>query len=404
MPTASTSPASHLIELLPRLISSGEIAAPCAVVDTRAFDHNAARMRERAAGLPIRVASKSLRSVAALRRALNHEGYRGILAYTLPEAINLVREGFTDIVVAYPSVHTAALAQLAADEALRREITIMVDSVDHLDLAVAAAAGAGPVRVCMDIDCTLRVPGIPGFALGPRRSPIRTPEQARDLAAEVLRRPALRLVGVMGYEGQVASVADAESGAAGAVKRLLRTTSMAQLVPRRADCVAAVRELADLEFVNGGGTGSLDVSAVDDSLTELAAGSGFYTPVIFDNFSDIDHVPAAFFVCQVSRLPAPGWATVNSGGWIASGPPGADRVPVPVYPPGLGYSATEGAGEVQTPLHGSAARELRIGDPVWFRHAKAGEMTEHVDRMIAVDADGTHHEWDTYRGQGWTLR
>ena len=79
-------------------------------------------------------------------------------------------------------------------------------------------------------------------------------------------------------------------------------------------------------------------------------------------------------------------------------------MPVPVYPPGLGYSATEGAGEVQTPLHGSAARELRIGDPVWFRHAKAGEMTEHVDRMIAVDADGTHHEWDTYRRQGWTLR
>ncbi|WP_165165290.1 alanine racemase [Corynebacterium qintianiae] len=401
MPTASTMPAPHLIELMPRLLASGETVAPCAVVDVSAFDHNAARMRERSVGLPIRVASKSIRSVAALRRALEHDGYRGILSYSVPEAICLAREGFNDIVVAYPSVNTLALRELAADAHLRREITVMVDCTTHLDLIEAAAAGAGPVRVCIDIDCTLRLPGL---VIGPRRSPVRTPEQTRALAEEILRRPQLRLVGLMGYEGQVASVADAEMGAAGAIKRLLRGTSMAQLVPRRADCVAAVREIADLEFVNGGGTGSLDVSALDDSLTELAAGSGFYTPVIFDHFDDIDHVPAAFFVCQVARIPGQRWATVNSGGWIASGPPAPDRAPVPEYPAGLKYSATEGAGEVQTPLHGSGAKDLSIGDPVWFRHAKAGEMTEHVDRIVAVNSNSSYEEWDTYRGKGWTLR
>ncbi len=385
------------MQAVDELIDAGQLTAPCAAVDIAAFDHNAARMKARSLGLPIRVASKSLRSTHALRRALDHVGFQGILSYSLPEAINLVRVGFGDILVAYPSVNKLALRELGADDQLLKNITVMVDDPAHLDLICENTSK--PVRVAIDIDCTLK---LPGTAIGPRRSPIRTPEQTADFARHIVRRGKLRLVGMMGYEGQVASVADAETGINGAVKRWIRKTSMAELVPRRAACVAAAREVADLEFVNGGGTGSLGVSALDDSLTELSAGSGFYTPVIFDNFSDIDHVPAAFFACQVSRRPAPGWATVNSGGWIASGPPAKDRLPLPVYPEGLRFSATEGPGEVQTPLHG--AKNLDIGDLVWFRHAKAGEMMEHVDKLVAVDAEGNHEYWDTYRGKGWTLR
>lgn len=402
MSTARTTPARVLLDTIPQLIAAGELTAPYGVLDVSAFDHNARRMAARTLGLPIRVASKSLRSTDALRRALSHEGFRGILSYSAPEAILLVGEGFSDILVAYPSVNKPAIAQIAGEKRLRERITLMVDSTDHLDLIGSVADAGAPVRVAIDIDCALH---LPGAVVGSRRSPIRTPEQTRDLALEIARRPQLRLVGLMGYEGQVASVADGEPGVVGAAKRWIRGRSMQQLTPRRSECVAAAREVADLEFVNGGGTGSLDVSARDDSLTELAAGSGFYTPVIFDQFTDIDHVPAAFFVCQVSRVPAPGWATVNSGGWIASGPPAPDRVPSPVYPPGLSFSAMEGAGEVQTPLKlPSGAPALQIGELVWFRHAKAGEMTEHVEGLVAVHADGSHERWDTYRGKGWTLR
>ena len=401
MPSTVTSPSQTLLAVVPPLVVSGQIAAPFAAVDVGAFDHNARQMVERSGGLPIRVASKSLRSVAALRRALDHDGFQGILSYSVPEAIHLAREGFTDIVVAYPSVNVPALAELASDPALRENITVMVDCEEHLNLIEATAQGAGPVRVAIDLDCTLH---LPGAVIGPRRSPIRSPEQVWELARGIVDKHCLRLVGLMAYEGQVASVADAESGAAGHVKRWLRRTSMDQLGPRRKACIDAAREVADLEFVNGGGTGSLAVSAAEGTLTELAAGSGFYTPVIFDNFATVNHRAAAFFICQVSRIPAPGWATVNSGGWIASGPPAADRVPVAVHPGGLKYSATEGAGEVQTPLHGLAAHSLGVGDLVWFRHAKAGEMTEHVDGIVAVHPDGTAEMWDTYRGRGWTLR
>lgn len=390
MPILATTPQAQVRSAVEPLVRSGESSAPVGVIDLDAFDYNAAQMPTRAGGLPIRVASKSIRSVAALRRALEHEGYRGILAYSVPEALHLVGEGFRDIVVAYPSVNRQALRELAADDTARESITVMVDSVELLSLL------EGSVRVAIDIDCTLH---LPGAVIGPRRSPVRTPEQVSALAREILRR-GHRLVGLMAYEGQVASVADGLPGPVGAVKRWLRTKSMTDLAPRRRACVEAAREVADIEFVNGGGTGSLQESAAEGTLTELAAGSGFYTPAIFDDFTGINHKAAAFFVCQVSRVPAPGWATVNSGGWIASGPPAKDRVPVPVWPAGLSYSSTEGAGEVQTPLRGA---DLEVEDLVWFRHAKAGEMTENVDRLLAVGHDGVD-VWDTYRGQGWTLR
>lgn len=390
MPILATTPQAQVRAAVEPLVRSGESPAPVGVIDLAAFDYNAAQMPTRAGGLPIRVASKSIRSVAALRRALEHEGYRGILAYSVPEALHLVGEGFRDIVVAYPSVNRKALRELAADDTAREAVTVMVDSVELLALL------EGSLRVAIDIDCTLH---LPGAVVGPRRSPVRTPEQVSVLAREILRR-GHRLVGLMAYEGQVASVADGLPGPVGAVKRWLRTKSMTDLAPRRRACVEAAREIADIEFVNGGGTGSLQESAAEGTLTELAAGSGFYTPAIFDDFNGINHKAAAFFVCQVSRVPAPGWATVNSGGWIASGPPAKDRVPVPVWPQGLHYSSTEGAGEVQTPLRGA---DLNVEDLVWFRHAKAGEMTENVDHLLAVGPDGVD-VWDTYRGQGWTLR
>ena len=404
MTVTEIQPSQALRAAVDRRVRAGTSVAPLGAVDVDAFESNARAMVARAGGLPIRVASKSLRSVEALRYALSFDGFQGILAFSVPEAIALVGEGFTDIVVAYPSVNREALAQLATDEKLRATITVMVDETAHLDLL--DSLGAGPVRVAIDLDCTLRLPTekLGALVIGPRRSPLRTPEQVAAFARDIVRRPNLKLVGMMAYEGQVASVADGETGPVGAVKRWLRTRSLNDLAPRRAACIAAAREVADLEFVNGGGTGSLHESAAEGTLTELAAGSGLYTPAIFDRFTALEHRAAAFFVCQVSRIPAPGWATVNSGGWIASGPPAADRVPVPVLPAGLKYSATEGAGEVQTPLHGRAARNLKVGDLVWFRHAKAGEMTENVDSLLAVHHDGTVEEWSTYRGKGWTFR
>ena len=67
---------------------------------------------------------------------------------------------------------------------------------------------------------------------------------------------------------------------------------------------------------------------------------------------------------------------------------------------GLKLLGTEGAGEVQTPVRGRPARSLQIGDRVWFRHAKAGEMLERFDTVHVVEAGAVVASVPSYRGEG----
>ncbi|MBO9578910.1 MAG: amino acid deaminase/aldolase, partial [Microbacteriaceae bacterium] len=179
-----------------------------------------------------------------------------------------------------------------------------------------------------------------------------------------------------------------------------QAASARELAARRGEAVRLVREVAELEFVNGGGTGSVESTHADGSVTEVAAGSGLLGPHLFDHYRHFTPAPAAAFALDVVRRPTPDIATVLGGGWIASGPPAADRLPLAVWPEGLAYLPREAAGEVQTPLRGPAAAGLRPGDRVWFRHTKAGEIAEHLNALHVV-ADGVViDELPTYRGEG----
>ncbi|WP_141778701.1 amino acid deaminase/aldolase [Nocardioides albertanoniae] len=376
---------------------------PVGAVDLAAFDANADDLVRRAAGTPIRVASKSVRCRALLDRVLAREGYEGILAFTLSEALWLAETHY-DIVIGYPTAERAALAALAGDEEKLARITLMVDSAEGLSLLKSAiGTPAAPVRVALDLDAALVIAR--RIWLGPRRSPVRTPEDAVALARLVTEDPDFELVGLMAYEGQVAGLVDRPLGGnpPAPVIRRMKRASVAEITERRGKVVAAVRSLADLEFVNGGGTGSIESTRADPSVTEIAAGSGLYGPTLFDRYDGFTPHPAAYFGLSVVRRPAPGIVTVAGGGWIASGPVGPDRAPSPTYPFGLDYVGTEGAGEVQTPLRGAAADTLAIGDKVWFRHAKAGEVCERLDSLHLVENDAIITVAPTYRGEGKTF-
>ncbi|MDT0269091.1 alanine racemase [Streptomyces sp. DSM 44915] len=388
--------------------ATASLEPPFAVVDLAAYDANAADLARRSLGKPIRLASKSVRCRALTRRVLDRRGFNGVLAYTLPEALWLAAgadddDGVGDVVVGYPTADRTALRRLAGDERLARRVTLMVDSVEHLDFLRAAIgpSPARPLRLCLELDVSLRLFG-DRLHIGARRSPVRTPAAAVALARAVAARPEFRLVGLMAYESQIAGVGDAPPGAPlrGLAVRALHRASAAELRERRAAVVAAVRAVTELEFVNGGGTGSVDRTAAEPAVTEVAAGSGLYGPLLFDAYRAFRPRPAAYFALPVVRRPAPGIATVLGGGWVASGPPGADRLPRPAFPRGLRYTAAEAAGEVQTPLLGAAARDLAVGDLVWFRHAKAGELAEHVNSFHLVDGDRLVAEAPTYRGEG----
>ena len=384
--------------------ATAELDPPLAVVDLDAFDANGAALRDRAAGKPLRVASKSVRCRTLLSRVLATAGWHGVMSYTLGEALWLARTGVADdVLVAYPTADRAALAALAADEALANAVTLMVDSPAQLDLvdAVTAPDRRPPLRICLELDASWRPLG-GRVHIGVRRSPVHSSAAAGDLAAHVAGRAGFRLVGLMAYEGQIAGIGDAPPGRAvrGAAIRAVQRRSYLDLLLRRGAAVAAVRAKADLEFVNGGGTGSVAATTADPAVTEVTAGSGLYGPTLFDAYRAWRPRPAAGFALLVVRRPAPRIATVLGGGWIASGPPAPDRLPTPWLPDGLRLIGTEGAGEVQTPVRGPGADGLRVGERVWFRPAKAGELCEHVNVLHLISGDRVVETVPTYRGEG----
>jgi D-serine deaminase-like pyridoxal phosphate-dependent protein len=386
--------------------ATAHLEPPLAIVDLAALAANAAAMAARAGGKPIRLASKSVRCRDILRRALALPGFRGVMAYSLPEALWLVAGRVSpDILVAYPTVDRAALAALAADPQAATAVTLMVDCPEHLDLigAAAGAAGASPVplRVCIDIDASFATLG-GRVRAGTLRSPVRKPADAARLAADITRRPGLRLAGLMAYEGQIAGVGDNPPGRplrAQAI-RVMQRQSGAELARRRAAIVAAVGEVAPLEFVNGGGTGSVQQTAAEPAVTEIGAGSGLYQPALFDSYRKFSGQPAALFAVPVVRRPGPGVVTAAGGGYLASGPADAARLPQPYLPAGLRLDRNEGAGEVQTPLIGAAADGLPIGGRAWMRHAKAGELCERFSELHLIEGDRVTATVPTYRGEG----
>ena len=388
--------------------ATAHLEPPFAIVDLAAMRANAASMTRRAAGKPIRVASKSVRCRAVISQVLAMDGFRGIMAYTLPEALWLAGAGTDgDILVAYPTADAGALGRLAADPAAAAAITVMVDCAEHLDMiekVIAGTAGASPVRVCIDIDTSYIAFG-GRLRVGARRSPVRTPADAAALAADIVSRASLRLAGLMAYEGQIAGVGDNPAGRPlyGQVIRYMQRRSGAELAIRRAAIVAAVRAVAPLEFVNGGGTGSVEKTTAEAAVTEIGAGSGLYQPGLFDSYRGFTGRPAALFALPVVRRPGPGVVTALGGGYLASGAANASRLPMPFLPAGLRLDKDEGAGEVQTPLLGPAADGLRIGDRVWLRHAKAGELCERFAQLHLIEGDVITATVPTYRGEGQTF-
>jgi D-serine deaminase-like pyridoxal phosphate-dependent protein len=387
------------------------LQAPFALVDLDAMRANAESLEQRAAGKPIRLASKSLRCRALQGEVLARSGFRGTLAFTLPEALWLASRGTDDIVVAYPTTDVPALRELAAraGAATSEKITVMLDSAEQLAPLEAAigSSPAAPVRVCLDVDAGWRTLGA-RVRIGVKRSPAHSPAQAAELARAIVARPALRLVGVMMYEAQIAGLGDSPPGRPLRARAigLVQALSARELAGRRAAVVREVAQVlaqagqAPLEFVNGGGTGSLQRTTAEPAVSELTAGSGLYAPTLFDAYSAFAPRPAAMFALPIVRRPARGIVTALGGGYLASGPGDVARVPQPHLPHGLRLDRQEGAGEVQTPLIGAGADRLAIGDRVYMRHAKAGELCERFASLHLLQGEELVDEVATYRGEG----
>lgn len=374
------------------------LPAPLVAIDLDALEANLDDLLRRAGGRPVRLATKSVRvrAVADLVRA--RAGVVGLMAYSPWEALWLAGAGVPDVLVGYPSADDAAFVALAADEAAASAVTLMVDDVAQATrISRAAVAGGVTLRVCLDVDASLRVRFGPLVAhLGVRRSPVHTPDEAAALAAAVAALPGLAVRGLMLYEAQVAGRPDS-----GPLVRAVKRASLADLARRRTAVRRAVEAVVGpLDLVNGGGTGSVAQTAADPAVTEVTIGSGLYGPTLFEGYRAFTARPAAFVGLDVVRVPGPGYATAFGGGYVASGPAGRSRWPRPQWPAGLRLTSEEGAGEVQTPLRMPRGSRLAVGDRVWVRHAKAGEVMERFAQVHLVRGDGLERTVPTYRGEG----
>lgn len=374
---------------------------PFAFVDMDMFNKNKEDILKRAGNKKIRIASKSIRCLSLIKNILSSNSiFQGVMCYHPLEAVYLSENGLDDLLIAYPIFHEQHISAICKEIKKRKSIIAMVDLTEHaVQLNHIAEQENCILPVCMDIDMSSDF-GLLHF--GVRRSKVTTTEQAMELFHQIKKLKNLRLEGIMGYEAQIAGVGDfTDSALKNSILPILKKKSVKEIAKRRSEIVNRIQsEGHQLKFVNGGGTGSLETTIKESCITEITVGSGFYSPTLFDNYKNFHHLPAAAYSIEITRNPKPSVFTCYGGGYTASGSMEKNKLPKPYLPTGAKLIETEGAGEVQTPIVYNGEEKLKLGDPIFMRHAKAGELCERFNSLLLIANGKIIDEVKTYRGDG----
>ena len=377
------------------------VKMPFAFVDMDMFGKNTELIVKRAGNKKIRIASKSIRCLELIKNILASDSiFQGIMCYHPEEAVYLSEQGFDDLLIAYPVYSQQHISAICKEIKKGKTIIPMADLPEHVQqLNRIAEQENCIIPVCMDIDMSS---DFGSLHFGVRRSSITTVPKARELGALIKQLKNIRLDGIMGYEAQIAGVGDYTGNAAKNLAiSVLKKKSVKELAQRRAAIVKEIRlQGHQLRFVNGGGTGSAETTTAEDCITELAVGSGFYSPGLFDHYKRFLYLPAAAYAIEITRNPLPDVYTCYGGGYTASGSIEKNKLPTPYLPLGSKLIDTEGAGEVQTPIVYKGPEKLQLGDPVFMRHSKAGELCERFNTLFLVKEGKVIREVKTYRGEG----
>lgn len=365
--------------------------APSAWLDMDALDHNITLVNQKTKSVQLRLATKSIRSIDVLHYIKDKSpNFIGLMSYAADESVYLLENGFDNILCAYPTLDMASVA--ATFDYTKQGATMiwMVDRPEHVDvLNEVGKIHDVVIDVCLDINMSMPLPKL---YFGTKRSALMSIKDVKKLLKHIKKCRHINVSAAMGYEAQIAGLPEHLPGKAllSPAIRLLKSRSQRQVSKRRRSIVEYLNKQGyTLKLVNGGGSGSMDFTSSQPEVSEITVGSAYYKPAYFDYMDSMhEFQPAAGFVLPVTRQPEKGVITCHSGGFIASGATGADKAPVIHYPEYLSLLNDEGFGEVQTPMAISKAKKdgdtprFSIGDVVWCRHAKAGELCEHFNELI----------------------
>jgi D-serine deaminase-like pyridoxal phosphate-dependent protein len=376
---------------------------PLAYVDLDLLNNNIDDVLLRAQGKPVRIASKSVRSVELLKRIFERSPkFQGIMSYSALEAEYLLKNNFNNILIAYPIVNEQLIELLIPYIQMKKNIYFMIDSIDHVELYDRIGIKNDvEFQLCLDIDMSSKFPFL---HFGVLRSGISNKDLALNVANNIQDLDNVNLAGLMGYEAQIAGLPDfspANNFLMNWIIRLLKKRSIDRLRKLRKQVFGTLKNAGfDLEFINGGGTGSVESTREENIVTEITVGSAFFSPKLFDYYKAFRHLPASGFAIEITRNPKKSIFTCHGGGYVASGSHGVDKLPIPYLPDNCKLITNEGAGEVQTPIQYKGNLDLKIGDPIFFRHAKAGELCEHFNELNIISNNSLIGTVKTYRGEG----
>lgn len=388
-----------MYELYKNAISNIQMPALLADMDNLQENINLTLARNKT-GKKIRIATKSIRCTYLLQYILRQSNiFQGLMCFTAQEAIFLAKKGFDDLLIGYPCVDITDIQAIGAYIKQGKKIIFMVDSETHLAILQTQAEKLGiTFSVCIDIDMSV---DFPGLHFGVWRSSIRNLADLQAFVSISKQYKQVKITGLMGYEAQIAGVADNSpfQNIKNPIIRLLKRLSRKTYTNFRSDAVKLLEnEEINLEFVNGGGTGSIEWTGAEENVTEITVGSAFYGASLFDYYKAFRYKAALFFALPIVRIPQKGTYTCLGGGYIASGSIGLEKQPIVFLPKGAKLTDLEGAGEVMTPILYEGS--LAIGDPVFFRHAKAGEICERFMEIHLLSKGKIREIVATYRGEG----
>ncbi|MCC6341604.1 MAG: DSD1 family PLP-dependent enzyme [Bryobacterales bacterium] len=355
-------------------VSKNDLPTPALIVDLDAFEDNCRKMAGfvHGAGRAFRPHAKT-HKCPAIAKYLISQGAVGVCAARLSEAAALAAHGVTGLLVTTAVIGRQKIERAIALGAMRPETIFVVDDAENAHRLNEAGAAAGlTLHVAIDLFVGNRTgvaPLAPAVALG---------EVIDGLSN-------LRLAGIQAYAGQASHTVGFEN------RKLVSIEAMTPAVETRR---MLERKGIPCPLLSGGSTGTYNIDAAIDGITELQPGSFLFMDLdysriggqsgeIYDDFRN-----ALFVIATVVSRPKADLAVVDAGYKAFS----TDRPFPPRWRGGEEYPYGF-AGDEHGRIALKGGQSPRTGDRLEFIIPHCDPTVNLYDRIYAVRGEQVEAVW-----------